>query len=338
MWVGDRADCIVIFFLHFVSCRATRKSVLAIYTQKRRILFSRRNARRHKFAWRGPYCCLFSNLLVLSQICFDSLISSCCYIWAPSSEFVSSSIPSWQIVTAHAQPFRGAMDLAFCLKVPLDSLLVWASSEGSGETARMRRLAWTFAPRIGDTYQIRFTRPICTPWSNLDLAELVMLKPRLIFHSYYKRKNQMSHLMTKLTKWSVRPAKTQISQFDQSSHMRSVGSWGPNVSSCGQLRLWSNWADLSLRWAHMPFCWFLSWGGSDLENNINCWEMLYNSNELFFFFLFISHTVMRLHKFVDEKAMLRNRYNRILWPFIKCQELHYTNGRFALFHCFIYAV
>ena len=50
--------------------------------------------------------------------------------WAPSSEFVSSSIPSWQILTAHAQPFRRAKDLAFCLKVPLDSLLVWASSEG----------------------------------------------------------------------------------------------------------------------------------------------------------------------------------------------------------------
>ena len=82
------------------------------------------------------------------------------YIWAPSSEFVSSSIPSWQISTAHAQPFRGARDLAFCLKVPLDSLLVWASSEGSGETARMRRLAWTFAARIGDKYQIRLTRSI----------------------------------------------------------------------------------------------------------------------------------------------------------------------------------
>ena len=78
-------------------------------------------------------------------------------LWAPSSKFVSSSIPSWQILTAHAQPFRGARDLAFCLKVPLDSLLVWASSEGSGETARMRRLAWTFAARIGDKYQIRLT-------------------------------------------------------------------------------------------------------------------------------------------------------------------------------------
>ena len=76
--------------------------------------------------------------------CFMALI------WAPSSEIVSSSIPSWQISTAHAQTFSGARDLAFCLKVSLDSLLVWASSEGSGETARMRRLAWTFAARIGD--------------------------------------------------------------------------------------------------------------------------------------------------------------------------------------------
>ena len=82
-------------------------------------------------------------------------------IWAPSSEFVSSSIPSWQTLTAHAQPFRGARDLAFCLKVPLDSLLVWASSGGSGETARMRRLAWTFAARICDKYQIRLTRSMC---------------------------------------------------------------------------------------------------------------------------------------------------------------------------------
>ena len=84
--------------------------------------------------------------------------------WAPSSELVSSSIPSLQILTAHAQPFRGARDLAFCLKVPLDSLLVWASSGGSGETARMRRLPWTFAARIGNKYQICLMRSNCY-WS-----------------------------------------------------------------------------------------------------------------------------------------------------------------------------
>ena len=85
-------------------------------------------------------------------------------IWAPSSEFVSSSILSWHILTAHAQTFRGARDLAFCLKVPLDSLLVWASSEGSGETAWMHSLAWTFAARIGDKYQICLTWYIFAIW------------------------------------------------------------------------------------------------------------------------------------------------------------------------------
>ena len=96
----------------------------------------------------------------------DSTGSYKIIIWAPSGEFVSSSIPSWQILTAHAQPFRGARDLAFCLKVPLDSLLVWASSEGSGETARMRRLAWIFAARIGDKYQIGLTRSIYVYFSS----------------------------------------------------------------------------------------------------------------------------------------------------------------------------
>ena len=42
--------------------------------------------------------------------------------------------------------------------------------------------------------------------------------------------------------------------------VRTMDSWGPNVSSCGQRRLWSDWADaqadLSLRWAHRSFCWF----------------------------------------------------------------------------------
>ena len=103
-----------------------------------------------------------------------------CIKWAPSSEFVSSSIPSWQILTAHAQTFRGARDLAFCLKVPLDSLLVWASSGGSGETVRMRRLAGTFAARIGDKHQIRLTRS--KSWQQLpESFSLQLKKPTALF-------------------------------------------------------------------------------------------------------------------------------------------------------------
>ena len=70
--------------------------------------------------------------------------------------------------------------------------------------------------------------------------------------------------MTKPTKWHVRPAKT-----DQPGHPPSLirgfamcfmGNLGPNLSSGGQRRFWSDWvdapADLSLCWAHRSFCWF----------------------------------------------------------------------------------
>ena len=123
-----------------VFCYGQHEMTLFRFTSKLRIFkilcvhFNSKSCwieKTRKKSWKCNYLSLFIN-------------------WAPSSEFVCSSIPSWQIVTAHAQPFRGARDLAFCLKVPLDSLLVWASSGGSGETARMRRLAWTFTARIGD--------------------------------------------------------------------------------------------------------------------------------------------------------------------------------------------
>ena len=110
--------------------------------------------------WHRNCKIMASQLYNFVLVIFYNHIISSHDIWAASSEFVSSSIPSWQILTAHAQSFREARDVAFWLKVPLDSLLVWASSGGSGETARMRRLAWTFAARIGDKYQIRLTRPI----------------------------------------------------------------------------------------------------------------------------------------------------------------------------------
>ena len=93
---------------------------------------------------------------------------------------------------------------------------------------------------------------------------------------------EMSHLMTKPTKWHMRPAKTQISL---GIHPVWSESWlytqwvakepsflNVDITSASLLsalrklglsaqpRLWSGWADaqadLSLRWAHMPFCWF----------------------------------------------------------------------------------
>ena len=44
--------------------------------------------------------------------------------------------------------------------------------------------------------------------------------------------------------------------------VRSIGSQGSKLSSCGQRRLWSDWADaqayLSLRWAHTHFVRFVT--------------------------------------------------------------------------------
>ena len=119
-------------------------------------------------AWSSEHGLKFVNFL---KFPLTAMYLMCYLICDASSKFVSSSIPSWHILTAHAQPIRGARDLAFCLKVPLNSLFLWASSGGSGETARMRRLAWTFAARIGDKYQIRLTRLIC-PHGLQSLLEL----------------------------------------------------------------------------------------------------------------------------------------------------------------------
>ena len=75
---------------------------------------------------------------------------------------------------------------------------------------------------------------------------------------------KMRCLMTKPTKWYVRPAKT-----DQPGHppslirvfaVRMKKHWVLSYPFSALRRLWSDWADaqadLSLRWAHMPRHWF----------------------------------------------------------------------------------
>ena len=71
--------------------------------------------------------------------------------------------------------------------------------------------------------------------------------------------------MTKPTKMSVVPAKIQISLGIHPVWtvfvVRPTGSQGPKVSSCGQQRLYSDWADaqadLNLSWAHNHFVGFV---------------------------------------------------------------------------------
>ena len=96
----------------------------------------------------------------------------------------------------------------------------------------------------------------------------------------------LSHIMTKPTKWPVRPAKTQISLgirpvlhhlcvarllFELSFcsvlfslirffAVRMKKPWVLSYPMSAQQSLWSDWvdtqADLSLGWAHRTSCWF----------------------------------------------------------------------------------
>ena len=97
-------------------------------------------------------------------------------------------------------------------------------SKGSREPAPLRSL----------------TRAITDPWQNIW------------FH--------MSHFMKKPTKWHMCPAKTQISPvWSESlpSAWRKLWSLATHWAHCKD---WSDWVDaqanLSLRWAPMPLCWF----------------------------------------------------------------------------------
>ena len=91
------------------------------------------------------------------------------------------------------------------------------------------------------------------------------------------RKENLSLHTTKPTKWRA-PSKDS----NQAGHppsligvftVHSICSEGPNVFSCGQRRLWSDWADaqadLSLRWAHMSVCW-LCHVAAQLQDQLSC--------------------------------------------------------------------
>ena len=73
----------------------------------------------------------------------------------------------------------------------------------------------------------------------------------------------MSRITTNPTKWHVRQAKTQISLGIcpvfrvRVFAVRMKKAWVLNYPLSAQRRLWSDWADLSLRWAHRSFCGFV---------------------------------------------------------------------------------
>ena len=72
--------------------------------------------------------------------------------WASSWDYGTFRPPQTHSSNAHAQPPSGARCLIFGRTLRLLPYFMWTNSEGSGETARMRRLAWSIAGRLCDKY------------------------------------------------------------------------------------------------------------------------------------------------------------------------------------------
>ena len=98
-------------------------------------------------------------------------------------------------------------------------------------------------------------RPRC--WQLLTV--LWKSVPAILSNIFY-----VSRIITKPTKWSVRPAKTQISLgicpvWSESSLCAQWAANDPRFLHADS-EDWSEWADtqadLSLRWAHGSLCWF----------------------------------------------------------------------------------
>ena len=84
--------------------------------------------------------------------------------------------------------------------------------------------------------------------------------------------------------------------------VRSMDSWGPKISSCGQRRLWSDWvdaqADLCLRWGHTHFVGFVM---SRLIERVYCTAEFWKESSIF-----------RRFKKDKKKALFRQKSNTII--------------------------
>ena len=104
----------------------------------------------------------------------------------------------------------------------------------------------------------------------------------------------MSRHMTKPTKWPVRPVKTLISLCIRPVwSVFTVRMTTPWVLSYPRMQSedWSDWVDaqtdLSLRWAHMPFCWFCHEAAQYcIMPKWSFWVVLFNHISILAMFIF----------------------------------------------------
>ena len=118
------------------------------------------------------------------------------------------------------------------MKLSLVPYIVCANSEGCSKTMRMHRLTWAFAVHPCD---VTFSHGLaCLCWYCI-----------------------MSQLMTKPTKWlfsqrRLRSESSLCAQWVAKDYAFFMCLWTAKTL----IRLGGCSGYLSLRWAHMPFCWF----------------------------------------------------------------------------------
>ena len=94
-----------------------------------------------------PNLCMTEDHYTGVELCLPTLVLG--DIWASSWDYGTFRPPYTHFSYAHALPSRC---LIFGRTLCLLPYFMCANSEGSGETARMRRLAWAFAGRLCDKY------------------------------------------------------------------------------------------------------------------------------------------------------------------------------------------
>ena len=128
------------------------------------------------------------------------------------------------------------------------------NSEGSGETARMRRLAWAFTDRLCDKYHNvrRWLNWLMKPnlcWSPVGWAEgsrwAATCQNQQSDYAPSEDSDQPGHSPSLITVFAVCMKKAWVLSYPQSA----------------QRRLWTEWADaqsdLSFHWAHSHFIGFV---------------------------------------------------------------------------------
>ena len=174
----------------------------------------------------------------------------------------------------HAQPSNAARCLIF--GQTLRRTFICVNSEGSGQTARMRRLAWAFAVRLCDKYHnvmswlnywfpsTVFSGYIHRPWGDCDeWSENVMglnwITEDETFVSLTnvlnvkiavkKNFNQLTHWRSK-TNTTISGAARQNQQNGKCTQRRLRSTWASPQSDQSSLFAWRKLWSLATHWVH----------------------------------------------------------------------------------------